>query len=431
MYRPFLFSEDSPRSMSSSPRERVRAKTSPAPTISPRLELKHDINLKIVVVGAEKVGKTTLIRQYMGMRISTWYTPTIGPSVISKYMPLDSLQSHIESKDRLPDGLSYDRVKVDFWEVPHQELYGQNIERVISKANGFVFVFDSSEPSTFGAVNEWFSAIKAFKRGESGHVRSESPSVVPSPPIMPVKSGQGISSTIEYGKACSFSVPSVLFAHKSDIKKSTVEGDSLLSGMDKYCSEYGALFWAKTSSYDGSVPKYAFDTFVNSVLDNYLRREELRIVMASERLKMRRPKIKMIVQKENDESVKEQEMESPKERYDSRKAVLLKAEKLQKSVKEYHNSGKDIIRNSSLLDDEKKALLDKFDDEFTKMEAAVSTLVISAASNASGGGNGSTGGILIQRPGGDDELGKVVNRVESVFDKKKIKWNDIFSEKIK
>lgn len=433
MYRPFLFNEPSQRSHSNSPREKVAEKS------LSHHALKHDVNIKIVVVGAQGVGKTTIVRQYLGKQLSAKYVPTIGPEVISKYVPLNSLQCHVESKGKLPEGLSYDRVRVDFWEVPHQELYGPNIARIIGKTNGFVFVFDSSSYTSFGAVNEWFSAIKAFKKGEGAHERSESPSVVPSPPIMPVKSENGISSTIEYGKANPFSVPSILLAHKSDVKSSSAEGASLISGLNAYCSEYGALFWSKTSSVDGTTLRHSLDTFVNSVFDNYLRREELRIVMEAERLRMRRPKIRPIKQVQivhddsesgQDEAQKVERLEKQKQmmmekQNEARKATLAKAEKLQKDVKEYHDNGRIRIRDSSLLEDKKKVLLDKFNDEFTKMEAAVSTLVSSA-----GGGVGGAGGTPTQKSG-DEDLSKVIDRVQTVFDKKKAKWNDILSKEIK
>lgn len=420
MYRPFLLEDPPQKAQQHSPRGRTNEKK-PAPVL-----LKHDVSIKIVVVGAQGTGKTTMIRQYTGKRITTAYTPTFGPEVTSKYVPLDSLQCHMESLGKLPECMSYDRVKVDFWEVPHQELYGENIARILGKANGFVFVFESSDPTSFGAVNEWFSAIKVFKTSGSRPERSESPSVVPSPPIMPVKSGCGISSTMEYGKACPFSVPSILLANKSDINNPTVEGASLISGLNAYCLEYGALFWAKTSSFDGSVLKYALDTFVNSVFDNYLRREELRIVMGDERSKARRPKIRLVQQVQIVSDDKELvQGQSPQQvimkQNEAKKALLLeKAEKLQKDVKEYRSSGKDTIQSSPLQDDKKKEMLDKFDDEFAKMEAAVSTLVASA-----------TAGTSTQKPGDDDDLGKVIGRVQAVLDKKKAKWNDVLSKEIK
>lgn len=148
--------------------------------------------------------------------------------------------------------------------------------------------------------------------------------------------------------------------------------------------------------------------------------------MGDERSKARRPKIRLVQQVQIVSDDKELvQGQSPQQvimkQNEAKKALLLeKAEKLQKDVKEYRSSGKDTIQSSPLQDDKKKEMLDKFDDEFAKMEAAVSTLVASA-----------TAGTSTQKPGDDDDLGKVIGRVQAVLDKKKAKWNDVLSKEIK
>ena len=453
MMKTFLFGEKTSQSSSLPPSS---AHPTPSPPSFSSLSseqsfaLKHDVSIKIVIVGAPGVGKTTIARQYIGAQPRTAYVPTIGPEVLSKYVPLNSLQAHVEYKGKLPEGLAYDRVKVDLWEVPHQELYGHNINRIVSGANGFVIVFDSSVPATFAAVNEWFTAIKVYKEeqgssssgggggggGGDSSSKCERPCVISSPPLVPVESSKNVMSTLEKGKVCAFSVPTILLAHKADVNAPTPECASLIGGLNAYCSEFGALFWAKTSSQNGAAAaaalKRVLDMFVNSVFDNYLRREELRIVMAAERSKARRAKIRpvQVIQHEggnsdnNNKSLQlQQQQQQQYHQQQVRKEVLEKAERLQLDVSEYSKIGKEAIQRAAALpESEKHVMLGKFDEDITKLAAAVAALVKSAASAAAA----PPADLSAQKQ--CDDTGKAVERVRGVFGRKKAKWDDILSK---
>ncbi|KAL0479664.1 Ras-related protein Rab [Acrasis kona] len=99
-------------------------------------------NIKIVILGGPSVGKTALAQKYCGKPLAKTYTPTVGINIIN---------SDYSTKSR-PNS------KLTIWDVPHTEVKGKSIDKILD-AHGFILVFDISNPKSVQAVDQWRALI--------------------------------------------------------------------------------------------------------------------------------------------------------------------------------------------------------------------------------------------------------------------------------
>jgi len=176
-----------------------------------------EVVVKIVVIGAAAVGKTSLIYRYVHGCTSPAYFPTIGVDIVSAY---------------LEQNCTTQPVRVDFWDVPFAELYGRCVPRILDGASGIAYVFDNATADSIDAVDEWRRTVRSHRQGGVSAI-----------PTTATEHGDGTAD-----RNTPTECPSVLLAHKSDKKKCLLTTEQL----QHYCTSSNYAFWYKTTVADPS-----------------------------------------------------------------------------------------------------------------------------------------------------------------------------------
>lgn len=103
---------------------------------------------KLVVVGNESVGKTSIITRYLSDSFGEAYKVTIGIDFVSKNVYL---------ADRV--------VRLQIWDTAGQERFRALIPSYIRNCSVALLVFDITERKTFDAIDAWAEEVKRM-RGE-------------------------------------------------------------------------------------------------------------------------------------------------------------------------------------------------------------------------------------------------------------------------
>ena len=104
---------------------------------------------KIVVVGDESVGKTSLIRRYCENKFSESRVETIGIDFQSKTITLESEEP----------------VCLVIWDVAGQERFSSFRDQYYMGALAVAMVYDVTEPSSFDSLENW---LKEANRSATG-----------------------------------------------------------------------------------------------------------------------------------------------------------------------------------------------------------------------------------------------------------------------
>ncbi|EPQ61366.1 ras-domain-containing protein [Gloeophyllum trabeum ATCC 11539] len=102
--------------------------------------------VKVVVIGASGVGKTSLRGQYISGRFSTGYRATIGADFISKTLP------HYAHPD--------ENVTLQIWDTAGQERFSSLSSAFFRGADAAILVFDVNHPQTLDALRKWWDEFK-------------------------------------------------------------------------------------------------------------------------------------------------------------------------------------------------------------------------------------------------------------------------------
>lgn len=106
---------------------------------------------KILLVGAERVGKSSLIRRFSEDEFNDNYSPTVGIDFKLKQVALDSTL-----------------VKIQLWDTSGQRRFRHITKAYYKTSHAVVLVFDVTNYATFEGVQAWFAEIceaapEAFK----------------------------------------------------------------------------------------------------------------------------------------------------------------------------------------------------------------------------------------------------------------------------
>ncbi|EKM60314.1 uncharacterized protein PHACADRAFT_50904, partial [Phanerochaete carnosa HHB-10118-sp] len=102
--------------------------------------------LKLVVVGASGVGKTSLRNQYVSGRFTTGYRATIGADFITKSVP------HHGNPDEL--------VTLQIWDTAGQERFSSLSSAFFRGADAVLLMFDVNQPQTLEALRKWWDDFR-------------------------------------------------------------------------------------------------------------------------------------------------------------------------------------------------------------------------------------------------------------------------------
>lgn len=104
---------------------------------------------KIVFLGEQGVGKTSLITRFMYDTFDDNYAATIGIDFLSKTMYLDDKT-----------------VRLQLWDTAGQERFRSLIPSYIRDSHVAVIVYDITSKKSFDLTNKWIEDVKA-ERGEN------------------------------------------------------------------------------------------------------------------------------------------------------------------------------------------------------------------------------------------------------------------------
>ncbi|KAJ3968642.1 ras-domain-containing protein [Lentinula raphanica] len=102
--------------------------------------------IKLVVIGAAGVGKTSMRGQYISQRFSTGYRATIGADFITKMVKVDDASGEM--------------VTLQIWDTAGQERFSSLSSAFFRGADAALLVFDVNAPDTLHALKKWWIEFK-------------------------------------------------------------------------------------------------------------------------------------------------------------------------------------------------------------------------------------------------------------------------------
>jgi Ras-related protein Rab-6A len=100
-------------------------------------------NYKIVIIGDQHVGKTSILSRYKYGVIDTTYAPTVG---------IDFLTKNVFLEDKT--------IRLIMWDTAGQERFKSLIPSYLKNANCIILTYDISNKSSFLSLNKWFTDSK-------------------------------------------------------------------------------------------------------------------------------------------------------------------------------------------------------------------------------------------------------------------------------
>ncbi|XP_068622374.1 ras-related protein Rab-31-like isoform X8 [Battus philenor] len=102
------------------------------------------VEAKIVVLGSQGVGKTSLVVRYIGKMFSKHISPTIGASFFTCNINLQEA-----------------RVKLQVWDTAGQERFRSMAPMYYRNANAALLVFDITSVASFAAIKSWVKELQS------------------------------------------------------------------------------------------------------------------------------------------------------------------------------------------------------------------------------------------------------------------------------
>ncbi|NHK31944.1 MAG: GTP-binding protein [Asgard group archaeon] len=98
---------------------------------------------KVIIVGAGKVGKTSLTIRFAEDRFRESYLPTLGVDFLTKNLTIDKA-----------------KIKLQLWDTGGQEFVMSLLPFYFSGAAGGVLVYDITNRNSFNALDYWLKQIR-------------------------------------------------------------------------------------------------------------------------------------------------------------------------------------------------------------------------------------------------------------------------------
>ncbi|KAK9404531.1 ras-related protein Rab-7b [Crotalus adamanteus] len=96
------------------------------------------VDLKIIIIGALGVGKTSLLHQYIHKRFYEDYRTTLGASILSKVMEVD-----------------HTPLKLQIWDTGGQERFRSIVSTFYKGSDGCMLAFDVTDMDSFESLDVW------------------------------------------------------------------------------------------------------------------------------------------------------------------------------------------------------------------------------------------------------------------------------------
>ena len=104
---------------------------------------------KLVFLGEQAVGKTSIITRFMYDTFDSMYNPTIGIDFLSKMMYLE---------DRT--------IRLQLWDTAGQERFKSLIPSYIRDSTAAVIVYDVTNEKSFTNLSQWMTEVDEFAKSD-------------------------------------------------------------------------------------------------------------------------------------------------------------------------------------------------------------------------------------------------------------------------
>lgn len=111
------------------------------------LESQVSAEMKVVLLGDTRAGKSSIIQQFSQRWFTQDYGATVGVDYDCRILEVDGTF-----------------VKIHLWDVSGQDSFLWLAKKHMKEADGFVFVYDVTEPETFEAIPRWLSYVQRCGR---------------------------------------------------------------------------------------------------------------------------------------------------------------------------------------------------------------------------------------------------------------------------
>lgn len=108
------------------------------------------VKYKLVFLGDQSVGKTSLLSRFMYDSFDTQYKATVGIDFMSKTM-------------YLPDRT----IRLQLWDTAGQERFRTLVPSYIRDSNVAVVVYDITDAKTFEAASRWIEDVQTERQGQA------------------------------------------------------------------------------------------------------------------------------------------------------------------------------------------------------------------------------------------------------------------------
>ncbi|XP_057395542.1 ras-related protein Rab-7b isoform X1 [Balaenoptera acutorostrata] len=102
------------------------------------------VDLKLIIIGALGVGKTSLLHRFVHKTFYEDYQTTLGASILSKIIILDDTT-----------------LKLQIWDTGGQERFRSMVSTFYKGSDGCVLAFDVTDVETFEALETWRGDVLA------------------------------------------------------------------------------------------------------------------------------------------------------------------------------------------------------------------------------------------------------------------------------
>mmetsp|Transcript_6035 Transcript_6035/g.8369 ORF Transcript_6035/g.8369 Transcript_6035/m.8369 type:complete len:209 (-) Transcript_6035:134-760(-) len=106
-----------------------------------------DFHLKVIILGDSGVGKSCLLKSFMGREFSEGYVSTIGVD--------------FEMKQLVVQGR---KVNLQIWDTAGQERFRTITTSYYRSCDAILVVFDITEPETFTNVEAWLEDVRSYAK---------------------------------------------------------------------------------------------------------------------------------------------------------------------------------------------------------------------------------------------------------------------------
>ncbi|CAE1304720.1 RAB21 [Acanthosepion pharaonis] len=112
-------------------------------TMECEVDTNRTIEAKIVLLGSQAVGKTSVVIRYVGGMFSKHVSPTIGASFFTYKLTLDKY-----------------RIKLQVWDTAGQERFRSMAPMYYRKANAAMLVYDITCKDSYYDIKDWVKELK-------------------------------------------------------------------------------------------------------------------------------------------------------------------------------------------------------------------------------------------------------------------------------